>query len=177
MELRTSSVNITQMQVEKYGNKKPQLLLTWSLFMLTFVIFFYAWGIAEEGCGVYVFLSVSTCVRLLFVTFTAQSISPRCITLDSTLLPFPFPSLPEMMSLHDDGAQIKPSLCCSWELNLVPFYDFFISLLPPLVCVSTRQGTNYWPEARSTGFLPRPRCSVKVSPWPINRKPIVMVVT
>lgn len=93
MSLRTSNVNITQMQVEKYSNKNnTQLLLTWNLcwLMLTFVGFLFFF-LHEEGCGVYGSCECVYMCPVTVVTFVVQSISPHCIALDSILVPSHFP--------------------------------------------------------------------------------------
>lgn len=97
MSLRTSSVNITQMQVEKYSNKKKhthtQLLLTWNLcrLMLTFVGFLFFSFYMKKAV---VYMGPCECVYVCPVTvatFVVQSISPHCIALDSILVPSHFP--------------------------------------------------------------------------------------
>ena len=94
--------------------------------------------------------------------------------------PLSSPSLPEVMSLRADGAQIKLTpaflLLSIGELKLVYFYDLFISLLPPPACMRGRQGAHQWPGARSMGPRPgRGRCG-QISPQLIKIKPFVMVI-
>lgn len=116
------------------------------------------------------------------VTSTVQSITHP--------LPYPHPwlhppplsslSLPEVMSLRADGAQIKLTpaflLLSIGELKLVYFYDLFISLLPPPACMRGRQGACQWPGARSTGPHPGPRPLWTDLSATVKMKTIVMVI-
>lgn len=177
----TSSVNITQMQVEKYRNNKAQLPLTWSLFMVTFVIFFFFFLTREAPLKDAVACTVSRtrprasgyrCDLLRL-----RSLSPPAAShLTPPSSPFHFPRCQEWCHRAMMGHKSKSSLSRSWELSWVYFYGFFISLLPPPACVPACQGTDSWPKARSTGIHPRPRCSFEVSPRSDNKKKKVMVV-
>lgn len=146
----------------------------WGVCFCWLGIFLSTWNLTEEGRGVCVPADVAMCVRLLSWPFTVQSISPRCITRDSASLSISLAARGDVTVRWWSTNQTLAFLL--WELSLVSFYDFFISLLPPPACVSACRRPDDWPEARFTGFLPRSSCSVKVSPQPINRNPILMVV-
>lgn len=178
MSLRTSSVNITHMQVEKYSNKKnTQLLLTWNLcrLMLTFVgflFFLFTWRRLWCIWFLWMCLRVSSyrcdlCGAVNQPTLHRTWLHPR---------PFPFPPQRQKwchcaMMEHKSNPRVLAPESGAWFIFMTSL--FRCSHLLRVCCCA--RGTTRWPKARSAGFHPRPRCSV--SPWPISRKPIVTVVT